>query len=95
MAKSNDWFVYILRCADKTLYTGITTDVERRLIEHNAKKSVTKYTRVRQPVEMVYSESVDSRSSAGKREVFIKSLSRIQKIALIDGQFTVSETNEK
>ncbi len=95
MAKSSDWFVYILRCADKTLYTGITTDLERRLIEHNAKKSITKYTRVRQPVEMVYSESLDSRSSAGKREVFIKSLSRIQKIALIDGQFTVSETNEK
>jgi len=95
MAKSKNWCVYILRCADKTLYTGITTDLERRLIEHNAKKSITKYTRVRQPVEMVYSESLDSRSSAGKREVFIKSLSRIQKIALIDGQFTVSETDEK
>ena len=89
------WFVYILRCADKTLYTRITTDIDRRLIEHNAKKSITKYTRVRQPVEMVYNESVDSRSSAGKREVFIKSLTRIQKIALIDGQFTESETNEK
>ena len=95
MAKSKTWFVYILRCADKTLYTGITTDLERRLIEHNAKKSITKYTRVRQPVEIVYSESLDSRSSAGKREVFIKSLTRIQKIALIDGQFTMSKTNEK
>lgn len=91
----SDWFVYILRCADKTLYTGITTDLERRLVEHNAKNSITKYTRVRQPVEMVYNEGVDSRSSAGKREVFIKSLTRIQKIALIDGQFTVSDTNEK
>lgn len=95
MAKSSTWFVYILRCADKTLYTGVTTDLERRLIEHNEKKSVTKYTRVRQPVEMVYSEIADSRSSAGKREVFIKSLTRVQKIALIDDQFTVSETNEK
>ena len=89
------WFVYILRCSDKTLYTGITTDTDRRLIEHNAKKSITKYTRVRQPVEMVYSESVESRSSAGKREVFIKSLTRIQKIALIDEQYTVSQNNEK
>jgi len=95
MPKSKNWFVYILRCADKTLYTGITTDVDRRLIEHNAKKSITKYTRVRQPVEMVYSESTDSRSSAGKREMLIKSLSRIQKIALIDGQFIENKTNEK
>ena len=86
MAKSSDWFVYILRCADRTLYTGITTNVDRRLVEHNAKKSITKYTRVRQPVEMVYKERADTRSSAGKREVFIKSLTRTQKIALIDGQ---------
>ena len=80
------WFVYILCCADKTLYTGITTDVERRLIEHNAEKSVTKYTRARQPVSIVYQEKADSRSSAGKREVFIKSLSRAQKQALIKQQ---------
>ena len=86
MAKNNDWFVYILCCADKTLYTGITTDVDRRLIEHNSARSVTKYTRARQPVKMVYKESADSRSSAGKREVFIKSLSRVQKQSLIKQQ---------
>ena len=80
------WFVYILRCADETLYTGVTTDVERRLIEHNAEKSITKYTRARQPVTMVYKETVDSRSSAGKREVFIKSLTRAQKKSLIEQQ---------
>ena len=79
----NDWFVYILRCADETLYTGITTDLERRLIEHNAEKSVTKYTRVRQPVKMVYSENVESRSKAGQREAGIKSLSRKEKLSLI------------
>ena len=87
MTKKSEWFVYILCCADETLYTGITTDVERRLIEHNAKKSITKYTRVRQPVKMVYKESADSRSSAGKREVFIKSLTRVQKQTLIKEQF--------
>ena len=77
------WFVYILYCADKTLYTGITTDVDRRLIEHNAVKSVTKYTRARRPVKMVYQETADSRSSAGKREIFIKSLTRTEKLSLI------------
>lgn len=77
------WFVYILHCADKTLYTGITTDPERRLLEHNAEKSVTKYTRVRQPVEMVYQETVTSRSKAGQRESAIKSLSRKEKLQLI------------
>lgn len=92
MTKKSDWFVYILRCADETLYTGITTDVERRLIEHNAKKSITKYTRVRQPVTMVYKESSDSRSSAGKREVFIKSLTRVQKQALIKEQFNKAKS---
>lgn len=80
----SSWFVYILHCADKTLYTGITTDPERRLIEHNAKKSVTKYTRARQPVKMVYQEEVESRSKAGQREASIKSLSRKEKISLIN-----------
>ena len=84
MAKSSDWYVYILQCADGSLYTGITTDPKRRLIEHNAEKSVTKYTRARQPVAMVYQESVESRSLAGQREAQIKSLSRIQKQALIE-----------
>jgi len=83
MAKSNDWFVYILRCADNSLYTGITTDLKRRLVEHNAKKSVTRYTRARQPVAMVYNESVDSRSTAGQREAQIKALDKITKEALV------------
>ena len=94
-AKSNDWYVYILRCADKTLYTGITTDEDRRLIEHNGEKSITKYTRARQPVAMVYKEHTESRSSAGKREVFIKSLSRTQKLSLIKQHSTTSYTKTK
>lgn len=84
MPKKSEWFVYILHCADKTLYTGITTDTKRRLLEHNAEKSVTKYTRVRQPVKMVYQEMVESRSKAGQREALIKSLSRTEKLALIN-----------
>lgn len=78
-----DWFVYMLRCADNSLYTGITTDVERRIMEHNAKKSVTRYTRARQPVEMVYQEQVETRSDAGKREAQIKKLKKVEKEALV------------
>ena len=81
--KSGDWFVYILRCADETLYTGITTDVKRRLIEHNSKKSITKYTRVRQPVTMVYKEIAESRSKAGQREAQIKKLKKAEKEQLV------------
>jgi putative endonuclease len=76
------WFVYILRCADDTLYTGITTDKERRLTQHN-KGTAAKYTRVRTPVEMIYSENSDDRSSATKREIAIKKLPRKQKLDLI------------
>lgn len=81
----NDWFVYMLRCADNSLYTGITTDVERRLIEHNGKKSVTKYTRVRQPVEVAYQENAGSRSEASKREAQLKKLKKHKKEALVMG----------
>ncbi|NVK24133.1 MAG: GIY-YIG nuclease family protein [Gammaproteobacteria bacterium] len=76
------WYVYVLRCADDSLYTGITTDKERRLTQHNAGKAA-KYTRVRTPVEMVYSESASDRSEATKREMAIKKLSRSQKLKLI------------
>ena len=81
----NDWFVYMLRCEDNSLYTGITTDVERRVIEHNGKKSVTKYTRVRQPVEVVYQEKAGSRSEASKREAKLKKLKKHAKEALVTG----------
>lgn len=77
------WFVYILRCADGTLYTGITTDKARRLAQHN-QGIAAKYTRVRTPVEMIYSENSEDRSSATKREISIKKLSRKQKLELIN-----------
>lgn len=76
------WFVYILKCADDTLYTGITTDCQRREQQHNAKKGA-KYTRVRTPVVLLYKEIAENRSEATKREIAIKKLSREQKLSLI------------
>jgi putative endonuclease len=72
------WFVYIVRCADDTLYTGITTDVNRRVSEHNGKKAA-RYTRSRQPVKICYIEATRTRSDALKREAAIKKLSRAKK----------------
>jgi putative endonuclease len=82
----SDWFVYMLRCADNSLYTGVTTDVERRVVEHNAKKSVTKYTRVRQPVSVAYQEKAESRSEACKREAQLKKLKKHEKEILVEGE---------
>lgn len=76
--------VYILRCADDSLYTGITTDIERRLIEHNSdNKKGAKYTRVRRPVTPVYQENCDDRAHASRREYELKKLSRLKKQQLI------------
>jgi len=79
----SSWFVYMLRCADNSLYTGITTDIERRVKEHNGEKSVTKYTRVRQPVTLAYQEVAKSRSEAGKREAQLKKFTKKDKEALV------------
>ena len=76
------WYLYILRCKDGTLYTGITTDVSRRLEEHRSGRGA-KYTRGRGPLELVYEESCGSHSDALKRELEIKSISRREKEALI------------
>lgn len=75
------WTVYILECADQTLYTGITNDLERRIAEHNA-GSGAKYTKGRGPVQVVYRESCENRSAASKRELQIKALSRAEKLLL-------------
>jgi putative endonuclease len=80
----DDWYVYILHCADGSLYTGIARDVQRRLQEHNGVVGVgAKYTRSRRPVTLVYQERLSSRSSALKREIEIKKLKREQKKKLI------------
>lgn len=78
------WYVYILRCADGSLYTGITTDLERRVSQHNA-GTASRYTRSRLPVEIEYHETQPTRSQALKREFAIKALSRQEKEALIHG----------
>jgi len=77
------WFIYIIRCCDGTLYTGITNNLKRRLKEHNSENFGAKYTRGRQPVELVYSTKRKGRSSALKEEFRIKKLKRIDKIKLI------------
>lgn len=81
-ASSKGHFVYIVECSDKTLYTGYTVDVEKRLTEHNAGRGA-KYTRGRAPVTLRYVEAGDSRSWGLKREIEIKRLSHEQKCALI------------
>lgn len=76
------WFCYLLRCADDTLYCGITNDLEKRLAAHNA-GTAAKYTRIRTPVGLVFSEACADRSAASKREMQIKKLTREKKLALI------------
>ena len=76
------WYLYILKCIDGKFYTGITTDIDKRVERHNQKKA-SKYTRMRTPVELVYQETHPDKSSALKREIQVKSFSRIQKIDLI------------
>ncbi|MAD43306.1 MAG: endonuclease [Arcobacter sp.] len=77
------YFVYILECSDGSLYTGITTDLTKRLDEHNNKETGAKYTRVRRPVKLIYQESSENRSTASKREYAIKKFTRIKKLELI------------
>lgn len=82
------WYVYMLRCADKTLYTGVTTNLERRVIEHNGLNAAAgargaKYTKARRPVELVYQEVVAGRGEAQKREAALRRLSRVKKESLI------------
>ena len=81
-ASDATWFVYILRCADGSLYTGITNDLTRRCDQHNAGKA-SRYTRSRLPVVIVYQEVQISRGEALKRELEIKALSRQAKESLI------------
>ena len=79
------WYVYILKCADNSLYTGITVDVERRIDEHNHdNKLAAKYTRARRPVKLVYQEKFKTRGLATKREMAIKKLKRAEKKHLIN-----------
>lgn len=80
------YFVYILECADNTLYIGSTNDIKKRIEAHNTSKVAAKYTRARRPVILKYSEEYQTKSEALKREYELKQLTRLQKIALITSQ---------
>jgi len=77
------YYLYILKCADKTLYTGITKDLKRRIGEHNSTKLGARYTSSRRPVKMVYLKKFKNRSTASKEEARIKKLKRAKKLELI------------
>lgn len=77
------WFVYILKCVDNTFYTWVTIDLDRRIIEHNTSDKSAKYTRMRRPVELIYSKEYTNRIDACKEEYRIKQLTRKQKEELI------------
>jgi putative endonuclease len=84
MSKSSPiWHVYIVRCSDGTLYTGITNDLEKRIEAHNSGKDGARYTRSRRPVTLVYAEQAGSKSAAARLEYKIKRLERARKKELI------------
>ena len=88
METTQIWHVYVLECADGTLYTGVTVDLERRVHEHNHTKAGAAYTRARRPVGLVFASPYDSRSAAQKAEYAIKRWSRRKKLELIEGDRT-------
>jgi len=86
MSKPGQWYVYVIRASDDSLYTGVTTDVERRFKEHCGTEKGARYFRGRQPLEVVYREDYPDRGSALRREADIKKLKRDQKLKLIGRQ---------
>ena len=77
------WYLYVVKCSDESLYAGITTNVKRRIEEHNGSSRGAKYTRSRRPVELVYYELHPDRSAAAKAEYTFKKLSRKKKLDII------------
>lgn len=77
------YYVYILKCADETLYTGIAVDLKKRIEEHNTSNLGAKYTKYRRPVQLIYSKKFRDRSTASKEEIRIKALSREEKLEII------------
>lgn len=87
----SEFSLYIVRCADGTLYTGIATDVSKRLAEHEASPRGARYLRGRGPLQVVFSEVVGDRARASQLEYRVKRLSRTQKLALVEGRSALSE----
>jgi len=81
--KTKTWWIYLLRCSDNSLYAGVTTDIDRRIDEHNNSKLGAKYTRAKRPVHLAYLEESDSRSNACKREYQIRHLTKLKKEQLV------------
>lgn len=86
------WFVYVVRCKDNSLYTGITTDIRRRVNEHNDSKCGAKYTRSRRPVMLVYHCEFSSRSDALRAEYLFKQLDKESKELIVSGKFRFNFT---
>ena len=78
------WFVYFVQCADDTLYTGVTTDVDRRVLEHNRGNKGAKYTMSRRPVKLLWHTKYLTRSEAQSAEYRLKKLSRKKKLEIVD-----------
>lgn len=81
--KTGTWWVYLLRCHDNSLYAGVTTDIHRRIDEHNNSKLGAKYTRARRPVTLAYLEEAENKSVACKREYKIRHLVKVKKEKLV------------
>ena len=80
------WYVYLLSCVDDSLYCGVTTDVKRRIAEHNGDRpGGARYTRARRPVQLAWVETCNNRSEATRREAVIKNMDRAAKKALVSG----------
>ena len=86
MSKNGIWHIYMVRCSDGTLYTGITNDLKKRIEAHNSAKDGARYTRSRRPVKLVYSEQVRSKSAAASLEYRIKKLPRAKKMRMIKSE---------
>lgn len=89
--KASIYYLYILKCKDETLYTGITTDISRRVKEHNTSPRAAKYTSLRRPVELMFSKKCMDRSDAIKEELRIKKLPRLKKLEIISGKTTIKK----
>lgn len=93
-ASDQDWYVYMVRCADQSLYTGVTTDVARRVDEHNlCDKKAARYTRTRRPVALAYTEAATDRAAACKREAQLKRLPKHAKEQLATNAKPLTDLN--